>query len=79
MSNIKDLESKLKSGRISRRDFMQGAVALGVTASVASGIMAKAAQAARIPGRGRGHLKPAEGKRPCAFPSHFQPTSAATS
>ena len=46
MTNIKDLESKLKSGRISRRDFMQGAVAMGLSASVASGIMAKAAQAA---------------------------------
>ncbi len=46
MSRLNDLKSKLKSGSIDRRQFMQGALAMGVTTAAASTMFADIAKAA---------------------------------
>ena len=46
MKNTKELVRLLSDGKVSRREFMERAAALGVTATVASSLATKAAQAA---------------------------------
>ncbi len=61
MASLKELERLLASGRISRRDFMARASALGVTAAVSTSLMAGPAWAAKPKRGGRLRLGVAGG------------------
>ena len=46
MTDLKQLETMLSKGKITRREFLARVSALGITAAVAPGLLAKPAQAA---------------------------------
>ncbi|PID72560.1 MAG: peptide ABC transporter substrate-binding protein [Desulfobulbus propionicus] len=52
MSELRNLERMLQLGKISRRDFMVAAAAMGVSAAVSSTVLPSTAQAAEQPKRG---------------------------
>ena len=58
MTSLEKLKAGLSSGKIDRRSFMQGALALGLSTTAASGLMSKVAKAA--PNQG-GHYRVGKG------------------
>ena len=75
MSKIKELNALLQQGKVGRRDFMARAGALGVSATVASSMFAKSAQAAPNKGGtlrvGLGHGSTTDSLDPATFENGF--------